>query len=109
MGDLLDNGARKIDIAFTAFSSTPLTADNADRNNAYAYCGFTDWEANVTKDVLGADCYGFSIPEGAISLDIYAIRDNVLLFGANAQIGTTLTEADRPTELDEYRPFTFTE
>lgn len=106
VGDLLSSGARPLDLAFESFTSTPLTADNADLNNSYAYCGFTDWEASVEKDVLGADCYGFSIPVGGESLDIYAIDGDSLRFGAGAVIGTDLTEEDRPTTLDEQRVFT---
>jgi hypothetical protein len=105
-GDILDNGARQLDLAFLSFTSLPLTEENATMNNEYAYCGFTDWEAGVEEDVLGADCYGFSIPEGGVSLDIYKVEGDSLLFGVDAKIGVDLTEADRPTELDEMRVFT---
>lgn len=106
VGEQLASGPWKLDLAFTTFTSTALTADNAATNNSYAYCGFTDWEAGVEMDVLGADCYGFSIPEGGKSLDIYQVDGDTLLFGTNASIGTDLTEADRPTALDESRVFT---
>ncbi|MFM7203335.1 MAG: hypothetical protein ACKO6N_21310 [Myxococcota bacterium] len=99
-------GDTKIDIAFATFTSTPLTADNAALNNGYYYCGFSDWEANVEKDVLGADCYGYSIPVGGKSLDIYRITEDTLLFGTDAPIGTDLTEDQRPTTIDETRVFT---
>jgi hypothetical protein len=107
-GDTIASGARKLDLAFTAFTSVALTEENAAMNNSYAYCGFTDWEANVEKDVLGADCYGFSIPVGGKSLDIYKIEGDTLLFGVGAKIAVDLTEADRPTELDSNRVFTRT-
>lgn len=106
VGEQLASGPWKLDLAFATFTSTALTEDNAATNNGYAYCGFSDWEAGVEKDVLGADCYGFSIPEGGKSLDIYQVDGDTLLFGASAPIGTDLTEADRPTALDESRVFT---
>lgn len=106
VGEQLASGPWKLDLAFSSFTSTALTADNAATNNSFVYCGFTDWEAGVEKDVLGADCYGFSIPEGGKSLDIYQVDGDTLLFGTNASIGTDLTEADRPTSLDESRVFT---
>jgi hypothetical protein len=106
VGDEVAPGIRKLDIAFVSFSSTALTAENAQQNNDYAYCGFTDWEAGVEKDVLGADCYGFSIPVGGKSLDIYSVEGDTLLFGVDAKIAAELAETDRPTELDEARVFT---
>ena len=93
-------------LAFSTFTSVALTEENAMMNNQYAYCGFTDWVANVEKDVLGADCYGFSIPVGGKSLDIYKIEGDTLLFGVAAKIAVELDEADRPTELDSNRIFT---
>ena len=106
VGDQLDSGGTQLDLAFATFTSTPLTAENAETNNGYVYCGFTDWAANVEKDILGADCYGFSIPEGGMSLDIYEVDGDSLRFGVGAVIGTDLTEADRPTKLDDTRVFT---
>ena len=100
------NGETKIDIAFATFTSTPLTAANADTNNQYMYCGFSDWSANVEKDILGAPCMGFSIPVGGESLDIYTVMGDTLLFGANAKIGVDLMESDRPTTIDPQRVFT---
>ena len=101
-----ENGETKIDIAYATFTSTPLTADNAATNNSYQYCGFSDWADNVEKNILGAPCQGFAIPEGGRSLDIYKITGDTLLFGTNARIGTDVTETDRPTALNEFNVFT---
>lgn len=109
VGEALSSGARKLDLSFESFKSTALTAENAVFNNMNAYCGFTDWEANVEKDVLGADCYGFAIPVGGESLDIYVVEGDTLKFGQGAKIGAELTEADRPTVIDETRVFTSVE
>lgn len=100
------NGETKIDIAFASFKSTALTAENADLNNNYMYCGFADWAKDVEKDVLGANCYGFSIPVGGKSLDIYKVSGDTLTFGMGAKIGTDLMESDRPTMLNPQGAFT---
>ena len=99
-------GETKIDIAYATFTSTPLSAVNATTNNSFQYCGFSDWSANVEKNILGAPCQGFAIPVGGESLDIYQVTDATLLFGTDAPIGTNLTEADRPTTLNENNVFT---
>ena len=100
------DGATKLDLAFTAFKSIALTDENAATNNMYQYCGMTDWEANVEKDILGKTCYGFSIPVGGKSLDIYAVDGATLKFGKGAKIAADVTEADRPTGIDDTRVFT---
>lgn len=105
VGEALTSGARQLDLVFATFTSTALTGENADFNNMNAYCGFTDWEANVEKDVLGAECYGFAIPVGAESLDIYRVDGDTLKFGQGAKIAVGLTAADRPTAIDDTRVF----
>ena len=100
------NGLTPIDIAFATFTSTALTADNATQNNNYQYCGFTDWRANVERNVLGASCQGFSIPMGARSLDVYQVQGNNLRFGQASQIAVNPSESTRPTMLDAARVFT---
>lgn len=99
-------GANKIDISFGSFESVALTPENAALNNMYMYCGFTDWAADVTKDILGSECFGFSIPEGGESLDIYLVEGDTLKFGKAAIVGTELKEADRPAAIDDTRVFT---
>lgn len=99
-------GDTKLDLAFATFTSVSLTAENAAFNNMNKYCGDTDWMANVEKNVLGKDCYGFSIPVGGKSLDIYRVEGNTLKFGQGSKIGVALTEADRPVAIDETRVFT---
>jgi hypothetical protein len=106
VGDTDDAGVTKIDLAFLTFTSVALTEENAAQNNAYAYCGFTDWAEGVEKDVLGADCYGFSIPVGGESLDIYRIDGDALTFGLGAEIAVDPDESSRPTTIDETRVFT---
>lgn len=100
-----DAGANKLDLEFASFESVALTPENAALNNMYQYCGLTDWAANVEKDVMGLDCYGFSIPEGGKSLDIYVVEGDTLRFGQGAQVGTELSESDRPSAIEPARVF----
>jgi len=99
-------GVTPIDLAFLTFTSTALTEENAAQNNSYAYCGFTDWAAGEQKDILGAECYGFSIPVGARSLDIYRIDGDELRFGQGAEIAVEVDASSRPSVIDETRVFT---
>lgn len=105
VGDEVQDGVRKLDLSFSSFRSKPLTPAEATFVNQNMYCGFTDWASGVEKDVLGKSCYGFSIPNGGKSLDIYQVNGGTLLFGRGSKIAVQLTEADRPTALDPMRPF----
>ncbi|MFO0579126.1 MAG: hypothetical protein U1A78_34425 [Polyangia bacterium] len=106
VGAEVQAGIHKLDLSFTSFRSKPLTAAEATFVNQNQYCGFTDWASGVEKDVLGKSCYGFSIPVGGKSLDIYQVSGGMLLLGKGSKIAVQLTEAERPTELDPNRPFT---
>lgn len=106
VGDEVQAGVHKLDLSFSSFRSKPLTATEASFVNQNQYCGFTDWMAGVEKDVLGRSCYGFSIPIGGKSLDLYQVSGTTLLFGKGSKIAVQLSEADRPSELDPQRPFT---
>ena len=99
-------GESKLDLSFTAFTSTSETMANADFNNMNAYCGITDWAAGVERDVLGATCFGFSIPVGGESLDIYRVDGDTLRFGEGSMIGLDLPESARPTMLSTTQVFT---
>ena len=99
-------GDSKLDLSFMTFTSTALTAANADFNNMNAYCGITDWAAGAERDVLGASCYGFSIPVGGESLDIYRVDGDTLRFGDGSMIGLDLQESARPTMLSATQVFT---
>lgn len=105
VGDEVQAGIRKLDLSFSSFRSKPLTAAEAMFVNQNQYCGSTDWAAGVEKDVLGKSCYGFSIPNGGKSLDIYQVSDGTLLLGRGSKIAAQLSETDRPTALDPMRPF----
>lgn len=105
VGDEVQDGIHKLDLSFSSFRSKPLTPAEAMFVNQNMYCGFTDWASGVEKDVLGKNCYGFSIPNGGKSLDIYQVSSGTLLFGRGSKIAVQLSESDRPTALDPMRPF----
>lgn len=98
-------GVRKLDLAFDGFRSVALTAEEAALVNQNQYCGLTDWAPGVERDILGRDCYGFSIPVGGQSLDVYQVDGDGLLFGKGSKILVAPSESDRPAELDPMRPF----
>ena len=104
-GEELATGVHQLDLAYDTYRSKPLTTTEAGFVNQNAFCGFTDWAANAEKDVLGRSCYGFAIPVGGSSLDIYQRNANTLQFGKGSKIGTSLTASDRPTEIDPLRVF----
>lgn len=105
VGAEVQPGVRKLDLAFSSFRSRALTDTEAAFVNQNQYCGFTDWAAGAEKDILGRACYGFSVPKGSVSLDLYQVQGSTLTLGKGAKIAAQLTEADRPTVLDPTRPF----
>ena len=94
-------GARRITVHFDSFRSLPLVEAGVASMNANAYCGFKDWTMGAERDVLGLKCYGFSIPKGGQSLDIFAVSGSKLRFGKGSKIIASPKESDRPTELSE--------
>jgi hypothetical protein len=99
-------GSKKLDLSFDSYKYKPVVAEAATVNNQYMYCGFMDWVANVEKDVLGRACFGFSIPVGGKSFDLYKVEGNTLKFGKDSKISASPQEADRPSVIDENRVFT---
>jgi hypothetical protein len=104
-GDEVSSGVRKLNLAFSSFKSKPLTAAEAALVNQNAYCGITNWAADVERDILGLNCYGFSVPMGGKSLDIYQRDGGSLRFGKDSKISATPVEAERPAEIDPTRVF----
>ena len=105
-GEVVTGEVRKLDLTFSSFKSKPLTDAEAAFVNMSSYCGITDWAANVERDIMGRDCYNFSIPLAGKSLDIFERTGTTLQTGKGAKIAANLSEADRPTELDSTRAFT---
>jgi hypothetical protein len=105
VGQEMKPGVYKLDLSFNTFRSKALTDTEATSVNQNKYCGLTDWASGVERDILGLDCYGFAIPKGGKSVDIYQVNGDSLLFGKGSKIVAAPTEADRPTDIDPMRPF----
>ncbi len=106
IGAAAADGSKKLDLAFDTYRYKPAVAEAAMVNNQYMYCGFSDWAANVEKDVMGRMCYGFSIPQSGKSFDIYKVEGTTLKFGKDSKISATPQESERPAAIDDSRVFT---
>ena len=86
-------GAKNLD--YTVISVEAIFHNKAGVNlvNKMNFCGYSDWQVNVTKDITGAP--GIN-SKGDKLYDIYKIEDgNKLYIGSNEAVGS----ATRPTSL----------
>lgn len=99
----------ELDFAIDTMTAHLLDADFEDVANAERFLGFTDWDADTTKDVTGVDVFGNNNPLNADSV-IYQIFQialatdgsvalPVLLLGDEGSAGPVQVEANRPTTL----------
>lgn len=97
------------DINFTVSTATiaPANDDSAKSLNTVSYCGRTDWQKDVTVDVLGKECLGKNHAKGEVNFDIYRLDgDKKLLTFGKGSIWLDKSDAStRPTELDETKVF----
>lgn len=64
---------REIDMSVLEVSYTVHTDETAEALNTIRFCGFEDWQKDVTKDISGAACEDFEPPaKGEV---IYSIAD----------------------------------
>jgi hypothetical protein len=89
-GDAKSGGFRTLDISYTGFHAKALNQAGMDYLNSNAFCGSTDWSSNLEKDILDKECFGFTLPTGGRSLDIYKIDGNTVAFGMGAKTATDL-------------------
>jgi len=97
--------AKKLNITVIKFLLTPVDEDLVESRNLEAYCGFTDWSANSSKDVTDKDCIVSWFPtSGTTFYDIYMVDESTdpkrLYFG-DVTTGEMTSEANRPTSLQE--------
>jgi hypothetical protein len=86
---------------------TYLDQASVDSQNLDHYCGFTDWQVGVAKDVTGRDCEGSTFVANTPAPDLVAVdAQGRLRVGLVAETGSTLTS--RPAAFDScyiyYRP-----
>jgi hypothetical protein len=95
------SGPQKLNVTFSSFKSKPLIDADTAMVNMFKYCGLTDWATGVERDILGRECFGFSIPTGGKSFDLYEVKGNTLRFGKDSVITAMPEEAKRPTALSD--------
>ncbi|MEK6752652.1 MAG: hypothetical protein AABZ00_10345 [Chloroflexota bacterium] len=90
------NGATAL---FTNAEVTPETQARADQLNAAAFCEFTDWKPNVTKDV--GDCFtgGYNPIKGTIIVD-----DRSMPWKVYDGAGALFDENGYPIDIPNYLP-----
>lgn len=89
-------GARTIDILPSKTEVTPATAETATVFRAEPYCGISDWQVGVKRDVTGMSC-GVAIET---NYDVYRLQEPQLVFGYADGDEVGSTPDLRPKTLD---------
>jgi hypothetical protein len=104
IGADLGNGIFALDNTIVSAAETPLSQSFVSQYNDDNYCGYSDWEIGVPKDVTGRQCDEDDEPINAGDIDYNIIKyDNgTVWLGFYPQDDdlTGTTPANRPTELD---------
>lgn len=90
------NGASGL---MTAASVTPETDARADQLNQFAFCGFTDWAANVTRDTV--ECFTGGVNPGLGSI---VVDDRTTPWKIYDGVGVTLDRNGYPTDMPNFLP-----
>lgn len=94
---------RTLDITVTNVKVKPANDTGVGILNLSAFCGVTDWQVGVERDVTsmtgGSSCFP-KLPKPYY--DIFTIRDGKLMFGK----GNTSSVQTRPQLIDATRSFT---
>ena len=85
--------ATQLLVTISEYTATPYSDDSATSQNESVHCGFSDWAANQSKDLL--DCF-LSNNDGNPIKDIVRVDGNMLQFGDFDFIG----EDGFPTRLN---------
>jgi len=86
-------GAKNLDYTVISVAAKFHQKVGVNLVNQMNFCGYSDWQVNITKDITGAP--GIN-SKGDKLYDIYKIEDgNKLYLGSNEAVGT----ATRPTSL----------
>ncbi len=94
---------RALDITVTAVKVKPLTETGVGILNLAAFCGITDWQAGVERDVTGSTGGRSCFPQLPKTFyDIFSVDEGKLFFGK----GDNSSQATRPQTIDKARSFT---
>lgn len=95
-------GASEIDYRLLAITMTPLSATTASTWNTNTYCGYSDWQSNVAKEITGRTCGSGTTPSASsIRYDIYKV-ENGRFYTGDSDTGPGTSDATRPTALGGY-------
>lgn len=94
---------RALDITVTSVKVKPVTETGVGILNLAAFCGITDWQAGVERDVTAATGGRSCFPQlPKTFFDIFALEDGKLYFGK----GDNSSQATRPQLIDKQRSYT---
>lgn len=104
LGDVYGDGVA-LDIVLGAFNYTAHDQADVDKLNESKYCGFTDWEINVKKNIGGLTCDGKKNEgTGEVYFDLVKVDtvDGVTssVYGATTDEEDGSTAEKRPKTLD---------
>lgn len=78
-------------------TSTPKNSTEATVNNIDVACGFSNWVANVEKNITGLICYGNQVAAaGSTTYQIFKIENDKLYLG-DLSSGNANSPTTRPT------------
>ena len=88
-------------------NSALLTMNNIDvvsHYNSVGWCGATDWEIGIAKDVLGTDCVPVNSEKNIMYIED-TVDPDLMYSGIIASNGGALDANGYPTELDAEDPY----
>lgn len=92
--------AGKIDMIYKSQVFTPLYPQMVYHLNRTSYCGYSDWQVNVGKELLGRTCNDYLMPlPGAEKYQIYRTDGDNLVLGEDLGERDGTTEVLRPDQL----------
>jgi hypothetical protein len=86
-----------LNLTVQSASYTSLTDTTTDSLNGISWCGFSDWQTNVAKNVTGKTCEDYQVP--AVGDVIYSI---IKTDGSNLWLGEESQGHDGSTEAERY-------
>jgi hypothetical protein len=94
-------GTNNVDYATVGVKMRYGNAVAVSGANASAYCGFTDWQLNVEKDISGLSCTGINQDAvGSHHYSIFKIQNGNLYLGQTDATHDGNSVAARPTNFD---------
>jgi hypothetical protein len=89
-----------LNLTVQSASYTALTDTTTDSLNGISWCGFSDWQTNVAKDVTGKTCEDYQVPSmGNTIYSIIKTDGSSLWVGEESQGHDGSSEAQRYSQL----------